>query len=78
MRGCPLRLHSRSRVRIRGRNRKLHVIRKLRAIGTSDSRLIPPPEMADLIRCQKLHILGTQFMDGGAGCFADEQTLVGH
>ncbi len=34
-------------------------------------------EITDLIRYQKLHILGRQFMDGGAGCLAGERTSVG-
>ena len=58
--------------------RKFLVFPKLRLIGTSDSRLIPPRETTDLIRCQKLHILGTQFMEGGAECFVGERTIVGH
>jgi hypothetical protein len=58
--------------------RKFLVFRKLRAIGTFDSRLIPPRESTDLIGYQKPYILGTQFMDGGAECFAGERTLVGH
>jgi len=58
--------------------RKFIVFPKLRAIGTSDSRLIPPRKTADLIRCQKLHILDTRFMDGDVECFVGERTLVGH
>ncbi len=59
------------------RSLKSLIFPKLRAIGTSDSRLIPPCETTDLIRCQKLHILGTQFTDGGAECFAGKRILVG-
>jgi hypothetical protein len=58
--------------------RKFLVFPNLRAIGSSDSGLIPLRETTDLIRCQKLHILGTQFTDGGAECFVGERILVGH